>query len=176
MKRSGLLILCLLLSLQVARSDEQALCDAFVPAWLTLKSIKSWSITQSKKYYPKQCGNGELGDAYRHVLASAVSRKLVGRAMASSAGWVNELLRDVKQTNTVRDRVMDLHNNRLGRVAYYSELYHQNLDSMAQRVHVFIENEEHQSLLNWGAQMPTKKEAMAVHRHSAQRNQYFIYE
>lgn len=175
-KTFWLLLFFLCSILEVAHTHTDPRSDGFVPAIKTLVAIKSWSKLQAQKYYPTQGENGELGDAYRHVLASVASRKMVGRSLASSAGWVNELVRDVAGSNTPHDRFMDLHNNKIGRVTYYTSLRAARLDSMALRVKRFIENDAHRKVLPWGTEAPIRREAMSVNRDPDYRAVYFVYE
>lgn len=141
-----------------------------------LCTIKNWSLQQAKAYYPDQRGPGEVGDAYRHVLASVISRKVVGRTMASSAGWVNELMRDVRNTNTPQDRFMDLHNNRVGRHSAYQRLIGATWKETAQKVKAFMDDESNRLLCDWGQFPPTKAEAKAVHQNRENRELYLVYE
>lgn len=171
-----LTILFLFCTNQALRSEKVSSNDLGILQLRSLLRIKNWSLDKARKYYPEQRANGERGDAYRHILASVVSRKLVGKPVASSAGWVNEMLRDVQGTNTPRDRFMDLHNNKLGRVVQYKALIHENTDSIALKVKSFIDDEANSELLPWGKEVPSRKEALAKHKSPELANRYFIYE
>lgn len=173
------MLIPLLWSFDVAPHDDSiSLSKGKVDAFLLLRDlveIRDWSLKRSKEYFPDQTGPGEIGDAYRHVLASVVSRKVVGRTVASSAGWVNELLRDVRNTNTPQDRFMDLHNNRVGRFSVYDRLIGTTWRETAIRVKAFMEDDQNALVCNWGALSPTKREAKAVHLNKENRELYLIY-
>jgi len=141
-----------------------------------LVKIKNWSLEKTKEYYPQEQNSGERGDAYRHVLASVVSRKLVGKTVASSAGWINEMLRDVQGANTPRDRFMDLHNNKVGRVSQYHAFVHENLDTTALKVKGFIDDETHAEVFTWRKEPPSRKQARARHKSPELAGKYFLYE
>ena len=140
-----------------------------------LVEIRDWSLAKSEAYFPGQTGPGEIGDAYRHVLASVISRKVVGRTVASSAGWVNELLRDVRNTNTPQDRFMDLHNNKVGRHTAYHRLIGSDWEETALNVKAFMKDENNALVCNWGTSPPIRRDAKAVHRNKENQELYLVY-
>ncbi|MFY0675042.1 MAG: hypothetical protein JXQ87_16695 [Bacteroidia bacterium] len=140
-----------------------------------LLDLKDWSIDKARSHFPNQMGGGEKGDAYRHVLASVLSRKLFGRAIASSSGFVNELIRDVRKTNTPRDRFMDLHNNRVGRVTCYHELIGKTDEETANNVLEFFNESGNLVLMKWGGVLPDSKRAKKESRQKAYANQVILY-
>ncbi|MGB0430355.1 MAG: DUF6973 domain-containing protein [Bacteroidia bacterium] len=140
-----------------------------------LISIKKWSIEKAKQYFAGQMGGGEKGDAYRHVLASVLSRKVLGKTIAANAGVVNELLRDLRKTNTPRDRFMDLHNNKVGRVTCYKDLIGKTDDETAQKVLDFFKQPGSLILMNWGGMPPDTKRARQESKEKAYATKVILY-
>ena len=140
-----------------------------------LLKIKQWSIAKENENFPGKMDGRQKGDAYRHVLASVLSRKIVGRSMASSSGFVNELLRDLRRTNTPRDRFMDLHNNRVGRVDAYDILVGKTNKETAQKVLDYLNTSGHLLLTNWGGTTPPKQQAKMVANAKLNRGKVIVY-
>ena len=140
-----------------------------------LLTLKDWSIAKARAYFPGQMDGGQKGDAYRHVLASVLCRRLFGRTIASTSGVVNELLRDVRRTNTPRDRYMDLHNNRVGRVTCYHELISKTDEETAEKVLEFFNTSGNLVLMDWGGIPPDTKRAKQESRQKAYAKKVILY-
>lgn len=140
-----------------------------------LLDLKDWSIEKARANFPGQMDGGEKGDAYRHVLASVLSRRLFGRTIASSSGVVNELMRDVRRTNTPRDRFMDLHNNRVGRVTCYHELIGNSADATAQKVLKFFNTSGNLVFMDWGGIPPDTKRSRKESKEKAFAKKVILY-
>jgi hypothetical protein len=153
---------------------EQAVLNETVMLKRLMK-LKDWSIAKARAYFPGQMDGGEKGDAYRHVLASVLSRRLFGRTIASSSGVVNELMRDVRRTNKPRDRFMDLHNNRVGRVTCYHELIGQTADETAEKVLEFFNKPGNLRLMDWGGIPPDTKRARQESKEKAFAKKVILY-
>lgn len=156
------------------KMDESAVINETIMLGRLLK-LKDWSIEKARSHFPGQMDGGEKGDAYRHVLASVLSRRLFGRIIASSSGVVNELLRDVKRTNTPRDRFMDLHNNRVGRVTCYHKLIGKTAEETAEKVLEFFNTSGNLVLMDWGGIPPDTKRARQESKEKAYAKKVILY-
>ncbi len=174
-----ILVLFIVLCVPIgAKSDQTIFATGIINQIIEvdrLMDLKEWSIKKAKSYFPGQMGGGQKGDAYRHVLASVLSRKLFGSPIASSSGVVNELLRDVKRTNTPRDRFMDLHNNRVGRVTCYDELIGKTDHETAEKVFKFFNTPGNLVLMDWGGMPPDTKRAKQESKEKAYAKKVILY-
>ena len=61
-------------------------------------------------------GIDDAFDAFRHAYVSGVFDMELGTSLADALGWVNEVKGDILDNADIASRVMDLHNNRIGRL------------------------------------------------------------
>lgn len=115
----------------------------------------------SEQYYPGKCKDGEIGDAYRHVLVSLLLRKYLNRPLSAiiMRGWEGQAT--LRGKNSPRNKYMDLHNNRIGRVEHFKEIIESGHDcaAWAKNLFVWFESEAQLSKLPWEDKPPEKRAA-----------------
>ncbi len=81
-----------------------------------VKQAREWAVERSEQYYPHLDSEDTKKDAYRHILANMMVRRYVG---APATKYIADRYEN-ENPNLPRARVMDLHNNDIGRVHRYS--------------------------------------------------------
>ncbi|MCB0737370.1 MAG: hypothetical protein KDC92_07645 [Bacteroidetes bacterium] len=131
-----------------------------VYAVIQIVRAKQKALALTEVYYPDASQDGTKGDAFRHLLVSALLRHMANRPVSNCAMVAWELKADIARTNEPRNRYMDLHNNELARVHCYRDFNRiNNIDSIAFRVHQFIETDSNSRYYNWHKTPPTRKQA-----------------
>jgi hypothetical protein len=110
---------------------------------------KNRATTSANLHFPSSQGDGEVGDAFRHICVSMYLRKYCSQPMASIVMWSWEQWRVVNGGNPCKDMEMDLHNNKIGRDTKYSTFRNTGTNSWQQHainIKNFVNNSANRSL------------------------------
>ena len=135
--------------------------------------LATWRILQARsraeqragEFYPGNTSAGERGDAFRHIFVSMHLRRYLTRVGAWAVMGAVEANRDLRRTNTPRDRQMDLHNNKIGRDTRYRQFRgrwwkdRRDWRRWSGRVKGFVDNTNNGFLMNWRSNEPDTQRA-----------------
>ena len=122
---------------------------AYTVVCALISANRARNTAEQNDFYGTALGTGNNVDAYRHIFASMNLRRMVGVPLAALVGWGNEARRS---NNPCHDREMDLHNNRVGRVARYNQFRNGTTRwrRHAERVRDFVNNPNaNGQIMNW---------------------------